>query len=296
MRLIQKLRGKTALITGGQASLCLAMARRFANEGAYVFIMHPGYPEFGTEVQGIDKNLTWLQGDMFNSHDLRQLFEQIREKYRKIDIVVVTSSVPDEYVPFSEITEEHYEAALGHAVKGVLFTIEKALPLLSEGTSIILNMAIASEKELTGSSLHGAATNAVLSFARALAKQLEDRWIRVNVVSSGTAPDAPVVPIRAVQQESSHSHFQLDMPITPDYVADVVVSLLCDDTRAITGAELTLEGGVPRLSMLSDGLETGALESASPEKTADAILFLVSEESRRITGMQLFLNGGMVPL
>jgi len=296
MRAIRKLQGKTALITGEQGSVCLAMARRFEEEGAYVFIMHPDDPEFARETQGTGKNVTWLQGEVFKPDDLRQLFTQIREKRGKIDIMVVTSSTPDEYVPFSKITQEHYEAVFGHPVKGVLFAIEKVLPLLSDGTSIIFNMAIASARKFAGNSLHSATIEAVLSFARALTKQLEDRWIRVNAVSSGTALHVQRVHGKTVQQESLHSACQLDIPITPDYVAAMVVSFLCDDKTGLTGSELSLEAGVPRLRMLSDGSQTGALESASPNKSADAVLFLASEESRRITGMQLFLNGGMAPL
>jgi NAD(P)-dependent dehydrogenase (short-subunit alcohol dehydrogenase family) len=124
---------------------------------------------------------------------------------------------------------------------------------------------------------------------------VEDRWIRVNAVSSGTQ-DVPRVTGKTVQQESLHSAVQLDIPITPDYVAALVVSFLCDDKTGLTGAELSLEGGVPRLGMLSDSPAAGVLESASPDKMADAVLFLASEESSRITGMQLFLNGRMVPL
>ena len=296
VRAIQMLHGKTALIIGGQGGVCLAMARRFANQGAHVVTMHAGDPEFAREIQGIGKNVTWLQGDVFNPHDLRQLFGQIRRERGKIDIVVVTSSAPDEYVPFSEITQEHFEAVFGHPVKGVLFTIAKALPLLSPGASIILNVAIASARKLAVNRRHSATIEAILSFARALTKQLEDRWIRVNAVSSGTAPDVPRVHGNTVQQESFHSACQLDIPITPDKVAALVVSFLCDDTSGITGSELSLEGGVPRLRMLSGGFEAGALESASPEKMADAVLFLASEESRSITGMQLFLDGGIAPL
>ena len=295
MRAIQKLHGKTALITGGQGSVCIPMARRFANEGAYVFTMHPGDSEFAMEIEGIGKSVTWLEGDVFNPDDHRRLFKQIREKRGKIDIVVVTSSAPDDYVPLSEITQEHYEALFGRPVKGVLFTIEKALPLLSDGASIILNTAFASATQLTRNSLRSATVEAVLSFARALTKQLEDRWIRVNAVSSGTQ-DVPRVTGKTVQQESLHSAFQLDIPIAPDYVAAMVVSLLCNDKTGLTGSELSLEGGVPFLRTLSDGPAAGVLESASPDKMADAVLFLASEESRRITGIQLFLTGGMAPL
>ena len=295
MRAIQKLHGKTALITGRQGSVYIAMARRLANEGAYVFTMHPGDSKFAMEIQGIGKSVTRLQGDVFDPDDLRRLFRQIREKRGKIDIVVVTSSAPDDYVPLSEITQEHYEAVFGHPVKGILFTIEKALPLLSDGASIILNTAIASATQLAGNSFHSATVEAVLSFARALTKQLEDRWIRVNAVSSGTQ-DVPRVTGKTVQQESLHSALQLDIPITPDYVAALVVSFLCDDKTGLTGAELSLEGGVPRLGILADSPAAGVLESASPDKMADAVLFLASEESSRVTGMQLFLNGRMAPL
>ena len=199
MRATQKLQGKTALITGGEGSVCLAMVRRLANEGAYVFTMHPGNPEFATQIQEIGKNVAWLRGDVFNPGDLMQLFTQIRKKAGKLDIVV-TSTTPDECVPFGEITlgeitQEQYEAVFGHPLEGVLFTIEKALPLLSDGASIILNVATAPERQLVGNSLYRATINAVLLFARDLTKQMEDRWICVNAVSSGTAPNAPQPPL-----------------------------------------------------------------------------------------------------
>ena len=109
-----------------------------------------------------------------------------------------------------------------------------------------MNTAIASATQFAGNSLHSATVEAVLSFARALTKQLEDRWIRVNAVSSGTQ-DVPRVTGKTVQQESLHSALQLDIPITPDYIAAMVVSFLCDDKTGLTGAELSLEGGALRL-------------------------------------------------
>ena len=136
MRAIQKLHGKTALIAGGQSNVCLAMARRFVNEGAYVFTMHPGDPRFAKEMQEIGKNAALLQGDVFNTEDLTQLFQQIRRQRGKIDIVV-TSSAPDVYIPFGEITQEHYESVFGYPLERVLFTIEKVLPLLPDGASIV---------------------------------------------------------------------------------------------------------------------------------------------------------------
>ena len=192
MRAIQKLHGKTALITGGQGSVCIAMARRFANEGAYVFTMHPGDPEFAMEIQDIGKSVTWLQGDVLNPDDLRRLVKQITEKRGKIDIVVVTSSAPDDNVPLSEITQEHFEAVFGHPLRGVLFTIEKALPLLSDGASIILNTAIASAMQLAGNSLHSATVDCRCSPLKNLDSE---------------EPDAPNAFSRP-RGKATYSHFQ----------------------------------------------------------------------------------------
>lgn len=294
MRTNQKLHGKSALITGGEGHVCLAIARRLANEGAYVFIIHRGDSQFAAEIDGDDKNITLLQGDPSNPNDLSQLLLTIERKVEKVDIIV-TSIAGDEWGPFGEVTQDRYDGLLGLQVKATLLTVGRALQLLVDGGSIIFNLAITSSRELAGNILYGAAKAAVLSFSRALTKPLEERWIRVNAVSSGGGPAPQTLPLPLAPHEWS-SAVQLDMPGTAYRFATAVVSLLCDDATEISGAELTLERGATHLKMLSDGTDADALEGASLDKTADAILYLASEDSRRITGMHIFLDDGMIPL
>src|SRR6267378_8209269 len=179
-----KLEGKIALVTGGNSGIGLATAKQFANEGAYVFITGRRDTELAAAVKQIGKHVTGVRGDVSNLDDLDRLFAQIKREKGKLDIVFANAGVA-KYAPLGQITEEFYDSLFDINVKGILFTVQKALPLLRDGASIILNASIVASKGFSSNSVYSATKAAVRSFARTWTTDLKDRRIRVNAVSPG---------------------------------------------------------------------------------------------------------------
>jgi NAD(P)-dependent dehydrogenase (short-subunit alcohol dehydrogenase family) len=240
-----KLEGKIALVTGGNSGIGLATAKQFVNEGAYLFITGRREQELARAVKDIGRNVTAVQGDASNLGDLDRLFAQIKREKGKLNIVFANAGAA-KLAPLGEITEEHHAALFNSNVKGVLFTVQKALPLLPDGASIILNASIAaSTAPLPGWSVYNATKAAVRSFARTWTTDLKDRRIRVNAVSPGYI-DTP--PWHATDAgEKSMNMISNSIPLgrfgTPDEVAKAVVFLASDDSSYITGTELFVDGG-----------------------------------------------------
>src|SRR3989449_4520396 len=178
------LEGRIALITGGNSGIGLATAKEFVNEGAYVFITGRRDPELTAAVKEIGRNVTGVRGDVSNLGDLDRLFAQIKREKSKLDIVFANAGVA-KYAPFGEISEEHYDSIFNINVKGLLFTVQKALPLMPDGASIVLNASVVASKGLTANSVYSATKAAIRSFARTWTTDLKDRRIRVNAVSPG---------------------------------------------------------------------------------------------------------------
>src|SRR5437667_3401876 len=181
---VGKLEGKIALITGGNSGIGLATAKQFVNESAYVFITGRRERELAAAVKEIGSNVTGVQGDVSNLGDLDRLCAHIKREKGTLDIVFANAGVATS-APFGEITEEHYDAIFNINVKGLLFTVQKALPLLPDGASIILNASIVASKGLPANSVYSATKAAVRSFARTWTTDLQHRRIRVNAVSPG---------------------------------------------------------------------------------------------------------------
>src|SRR6266487_2826316 len=175
---------KIELITGGQSGIGLATAKQFVNEGAYVFITGRRQSELDAAVKQIGKSVTAVQGDVSKLGDLDRLFAQIKREKSRLDIVFANAGVA-KYAPFGTITEEHYDSIFNINVKGLLFTVQKALPLLPDGASVILNASIVASKGFSSNSVYSATKAAVRSFARTWTTDLKDRRIRVNAVSPG---------------------------------------------------------------------------------------------------------------
>src|SRR6266852_423342 len=177
-----KLEGKIALVTGGNSGIGLATAKQFVNEGAYVFIT--GRRDLAAAVKEIGSNVTRVQGDVSNLGDLDRLFAQIEQEKGRLDIVFANAGVAA-YAPFGKITEEHYDSIFDINVKGLLFTVQKALSLMPDGASVILNASVVASKGLAANSVYSATKAALRSFARTWTTDLKDRHIRVNAVSPG---------------------------------------------------------------------------------------------------------------
>src|SRR6266446_2849651 len=243
---MNKLEGKIALITGGNSGIGLATAKEFVNEGAYVFVTGRRAPELAAGVKEIGRNVTGVQGDVSNLGDLDRLFAKIKREKGKLDIVFANAGVA-KYAPFGTITEEHYDSIFGINVKGLLFTVQKALPLLPDGASIILNASIVASKGLSSNSVYSATKAAVRSFARTWTTDLKDRRIRVNAVSPGSI-DTPGLSDLLASSDVGQQRKKListSIPLgrlgTPNEIAKAVVFLASDDSSYVTGTELFVD-------------------------------------------------------
>ena len=243
-----KLEGKSALITGGNSGIGLATAKQFVREGAYVFITGRRAPELAAAVKEIGSNVTAVQGDVSNLGDLDRLFAHIQRETGRLDIVFANAGVAT-YAPLGSITEELYDAIFDINVKGVLFTVQKALPLLPDGASIILNASIVGSKGLAANSVYSATKAAVRSFARTWTTDLKQRRIRVNAVSPGSidTPGLRELLASAAVGEERVKMIANSVPLgrfgTPDEIAKAVVFLASDDASYITGTEVFVDGG-----------------------------------------------------
>ncbi len=243
-----KLEGKIALVTGGTSGIGLATAKSFMTEGAYVFITGRRAPELAAAVKEIGSNVTGVQGDVSNLGDLDRLFEQIKREKGKLDIVFANAGTA-KYAPLGQITEELYDSTFDTNVKGLLFTVQKALPLIPDGSSIILNASIVASKGLSSNSVYSATKAAVRSFARTWTTDLKVRRIRVNAVSPGSI-DTPGLNELLGSSEVGQQRLKMisnAVPLgrlgKPEEIAKAVTFLASDDSSYITGAELFVDGG-----------------------------------------------------
>lgn len=243
-----KLDGKIALVTGGNSGIGLATAKRFVAEGAYVYITGRRSAELSTAVGEIGRNVSGVQGDVSRLADLDRIFTQIKQEKGKLDVVFANAGIA-QYAPLGKITEELYDAIFDINVKGVIFTVQKALPLLPDGASIILNASIVGSKGFTSNSIYSASKAAVRSLARTWTTDLKDRHIRVNAVSPGLT-DTPGLKQLLGSSDAGQQRLQMIgtlVPIgrmgSPDEVAKAVVFLASDDSSYITGVELFVDGG-----------------------------------------------------
>src|SRR6266853_4087661 len=246
---MSKLEGKIALITGGNSGIGLATAKLFVNEGAYVFIMGRRDPELARAVTEIGSNVTGVQGDVSSLVDLDRLFAQIKWEKGKLDIVFANAGAALPLARLGTITEEHYDSIFNGNVKGLLFTAQKALPLMPDGASIILNASIVASKGLSDNSVYSATKAAVRSFARTWTTDLKARRIRVNAVSPGST-DTPGLGDLLASGEAGQERLKMisnTVPLgrlgRPDEIAKAVVFLASDDSSYITGTELFVDGG-----------------------------------------------------
>jgi NAD(P)-dependent dehydrogenase (short-subunit alcohol dehydrogenase family) len=243
-----KLDGKIALVTGGNSGIGFATAKQFVNEGAYVFITGRREAELTAAVKEIGRNVTGVQGDVSNLADLDRLIDQIKQEKGTLDIVFANAGVA-RYAALGAITGEFFDSIFDANVKGVLFTVQKALPLLPDGASIILNASMVGSKGLPAYSVYSATKAAVRSFARTWTTDLKERRIRVNAVSPGSidTPGARDLMASSGVGEKRKKMIAESVPLgrlgTPDETAKAVVFLASDDSSYITGTELFVDGG-----------------------------------------------------
>ncbi|MGA8409043.1 MAG: SDR family oxidoreductase [Candidatus Acidiferrales bacterium] len=250
---MSKLQGKVAVITGGNSGIGLATAQRFVAEGAYVFITGRRQSELDAAVKQLGANITAVQGDVSNLGDLDRLYATVKQEKGHIDILFANAGT-GEFGPLGAITEEHFDKTFNANVKGLLFTVQKALPLLKDGSSIILNASIVSSTGSPGLCVYSASKAAVRSFARTFTADLKDRRIRVNAVSPGVIPSPGYRNSLGMTDEQIKQYVDsvvgkipLARPGTLDEIATVVSFLACDESSYVTGIELVADGGMTQI-------------------------------------------------
>ena len=244
-----KLAGKIAVVTGGTTGIGLASAKRFAVEGARVFITGRRQAELDKAVAAMGPSVTGIQADSAKMADLDRLYTQVKADAGRIDILFANAGGGSN-VPLGSITEEQFDDTFGRNVKGVLFTVQKALPLLVDGSSVILTGSTASIVGMPAFSVYGASKAAVRSLARHWTIDLKARRIRVNVLSPGPTETPGLVGLagddRAAQQgllDQIASQVPIGRVADPDEIASAALFLASDDSSFVAGAELFVDGG-----------------------------------------------------
>ena len=246
-----KLSGKVAVITGGNSGIGLATAKRFVEEGAQVVITGRRKKELDEAAAQIGKNVTAVQGDVSRLEDLDRLYATVREKHGHIDVLFANAGLGS-VAPLGAISEEHFDREFDINVKGVLFTVQKALPLFKDGGSIILNSSIAGQKGFGGFSVYNATKAAVRSFARSWTSDLKERKIRVNAISPGPI-ETPIFGKMGLSKEQSEqfvsqlSQLPLGRTGRPDEIASAALFLASDESSYITGVDLSVDGGLAQV-------------------------------------------------
>jgi NAD(P)-dependent dehydrogenase (short-subunit alcohol dehydrogenase family) len=248
---LSKLEGKVAVITGANSGIGLASAKKFASEGARVFITGRRQAELDQAVAEVGHNARGVQGDVANLADLDRLYEVVREEAGHIDILFANAG-GGELAPLAAITEEHYDKTFATNVKGTLFTVQKALPLLVDGASVILTGSPNGNKGGTAFSVYSASKAAIRNFARSWIQDLAPRKIRVNVLLPGPIGTPGLLGLVPEEAKSSFvGHLESLVPLgrmgTTDEIANAALFLASNESSYVNGSELFADGGVAQV-------------------------------------------------
>lgn len=249
---MKKFEGKVAVITGGNSGIGLATAQQFVSEGAYIFITGRRQSELDAAVKQIGENVSSVQGDVSNLEDLDRLYAKVKEQKGMIDILFANAGV-GELSLLGTITEAQFDKIFSVNVKGLLFTVQKALPLFRDGGSIILNASIGGSKGIEATSVYSASKAAIRSFARTWTAELKHRRIRINAISPGPIDTPAFNGLARTREEVDQIKTNLASKVPlgrmgmPDEVAKAVLFLASDDSSFITGIELFVDGGMAQI-------------------------------------------------
>src|SRR5262245_27752920 len=245
-----KLDGKVAVVTGGNSGIGLAAAKRFVEDGAYVFITGRRQEELDAAVRQIGRNVQAIRGDVSKLADLERIMATVKEQKGRIDVLFANAGSA-EAAPLTEITEEFFDRHFDINVKGALFAVQKALPILRDGASIIFTSSVVGSKGLPGVSVYSATKAALRSLARTLTTDLKTRKIRVNVVSPGTIDTPGLRGLRNLDAQGLNEHYAAAIPLgrlgRADEIADAASFLASDESGYVTGTELFVDGGMAQV-------------------------------------------------
>jgi NAD(P)-dependent dehydrogenase (short-subunit alcohol dehydrogenase family) len=246
-----KLDGKVAVVTGGTSGMALATAKLFVAEGAHVFITGRRQEQLDKAVKEIGNNVTGVQGDAGTLADLDKLYATVGAANKKIDVLFASAGIGDLDEPLAKVTPDSFDRVFGVNVRGTLFTVQKALPLLAQGASVILNGSIAGSKGFPGSTVYNASKAAVRSFARTWTSELKDRKIRVNVLSPGPIDTPAFDAVPEEQRKQMKAQFTSFVPMgrmgTSEEIATVALFLASSDSSFVAGVELFVDGGTAQV-------------------------------------------------
>jgi len=247
---MKKLKGKVAVITGGSSGIGLATAELFAQEGARVIVT--GRDKKQLDKAGKMRGVTAIQSDTSDLIDIDSLYAQVKKKFRKIDILFANAGIVP-FVPFEMVDEAHYDSVMSINVKGLFFSVQKAVPLLNKGGSVILTSSIANVKGMPGMSVYAASKAAVRSFARTMSAELVDKGIRVNVISPGPI-DTPIFNKTGMSKEQIKGMQKQITEQSPmkrfgkaEEIATAALFLASSDSSYILGTEIVVDGGFTQL-------------------------------------------------
>jgi len=247
-----KLTGKVALVTGGNSGMGLETARLFAAEGANVVITGRRQDALDEAARTVGPSVLTVQGDVAKLTDLDRLFAAIKSKYGHLDILFANAGF-GEFAPLGQVTEDQFDRQFAANVKGVFFTVQKALPLLRDGASIILNASIAGQKGMEAMSVYSATKAAVRSFARTWTADLKGRNIRVNSLSPGPI-DTPALGKAGMSEDQVHGFKKAMLGMVPlgrigssEEIAKTALFLASGDSSYITGIDLIVDGGMSQV-------------------------------------------------
>lgn len=247
-----KLAGKVALVTGGSSGLGLATAKRFVAEGAHVFITGRRQPELDAAVKELGASATGIRSDVSNLSDLDRVYSIIKQQKGRLDVLFANAG-GGSLAPLGMISEEHFDQIFATNVRGVVFTVQKALPLMPPGSAIILNASTAASTGTPAFSIYSASKAAIRSFARTWTVDLKEKKIRVNAISPGLVPTPgyDLLGLTKEQVDGFVDHYTTQIPAgragIPDDIAKAVVFLASDDSGWITGIELFVDGGMTQI-------------------------------------------------
>jgi NAD(P)-dependent dehydrogenase (short-subunit alcohol dehydrogenase family) len=243
-----KLDGKIAVITGATSGMALATAKRFVEEGAYVFVTGRRQPQLDAAVKAIGRNATGVQCDSADLSHLDRLYATVKANKGHIDVLFASAGIGDLDKPLGTVSPEAFDATMNVNVRGTFFTVQKALPLLRDGASIILNGSVAAVKGFPGTSVYSASKAVARSFARTWTAELKARHIRVNVLHPGSIGDTGTF---ANASDDRKSYFVSMIPAgrmgEPREIATAALFLASSDSSFVTGSELFVDGGMAQI-------------------------------------------------